>query len=622
MIHIVKSKQRKRNFLVYDLEWVPGTLEVRVIGVYDDKKGYRYYRTLESFLAGELTHSNRGRWFYAHAGGLADVQFVYQALKEYDLRNPGVYSLDASFSSSSAIIVKVRRGKQVWVFVDSYWLLRAKLKDIGEWIGQSKGLATDDDDPDEPGITDDEFERRLRKRKDWYANVDLYQLVDYNENDCTILHSAISQFQETLLSMKGQLQMTLASCAMQLFRRRYLTQDIATYDEINIKMRESYFASRVEVFDSEMDNGYYFDINSSFPFAMKQACPGQFAGRIYKIPDNDRFIFFTDCEIEVRDNYITPMPVRMKGRVFFPSGKWRALVSSVDLELLQREGGRINKVYETFLFHPFYDLANYAQDIYDKRKNSENEFEKVVYKLLLNSLYGKFAESPYKTKLLMNPPVTPIPFREEETSAMKMEMLYAGVWLQEQEVSIPHMSVAISSHITALARKTLYECLIQCREIHYCDTDGFSTTEEFSTGKELGELKLEKIVYSGKFLACKYYSLIGRVFNGKTGQWEDSSVFKAKGMSRLNATRFLKLLEGGSIEFERMSRLRENNRKQQWKPREQIIEKRMRIKSIYAKDFDYQKDSLPKRFTYPDGTTRPWHIDELNEMVGHDSLSK
>src|SRR5687768_12723103 len=74
-----KRREFIRDFLTYDLEWIPGTLQVRLVGVFDGSR-YRCYSSLEAFIANELTHKNRGKWFYAHAGGLADFQFVLEQL--------------------------------------------------------------------------------------------------------------------------------------------------------------------------------------------------------------------------------------------------------------------------------------------------------------------------------------------------------------------------------------------------------------------------------------------------------------------------------------------------------------------------------------------------------------
>ena len=45
------------------------------------------------------------------------------------------------FSGSSAIFLSVKIGNYQYHFVDSYWLLRDKLENIGKSMGQVKGLS-------------------------------------------------------------------------------------------------------------------------------------------------------------------------------------------------------------------------------------------------------------------------------------------------------------------------------------------------------------------------------------------------------------------------------------------------------------------------------------------------
>jgi len=397
MLTILRKKRQVRDFLTYDLEWIPGSLEVRMCGVYDGEQ-YRCYRSIDAFLHGELTHKNRGKWFYAHAGGLADIQFVFERIVEINSRDPSnpPYTVNASFSGSSAIIVKISRGRHTWIFVDSYWLLRDKLSNIGKWVGLDKGGLEE-----EEGLDDEDFDKFKEEKRRWFAEVPFDELRDYNERDCIILWRAINEFQIVLLELGGQLQMTLASSAMQLFRRKYLHRDINVGAYANHCSRDSYFASRVEVFQSKVKNSFYYDINSSFPYAMTFPCPGEYLGSYQKMPDHG--IYIADVSVSVPMANITPVPIRLGGRVFFPSGTWRSWLTSVDIELLLQEGGRIEKCHEVLRFDEFNDLSLYCTDLYTRRKNSTNEFEKIVYKLLLNCLYGKFAESPYKSQLMINP---------------------------------------------------------------------------------------------------------------------------------------------------------------------------------------------------------------------------
>lgn len=580
------------------MEWIPGTLEIRLIGVYD---GYRYraYRDIETFLDCELTSANQGKWFYAHAGGLADIQFIFEKFcRDKD------YQVEASFSGSSAIIVHVRRGHKVWHFVDSYWTFRDKLKNIARFIGMEKGNSEEADDPDEQGISEEEFIRRVEKKREWFRSVSIDLLRSYNEMDCIILWKALHQFQCSILEMGGQLQMTIASTSMHLFRRKYLHRNVETSKNVNSVARNAYFASRVEVFQTAVKDALYYDINSSFPFSMTTPCPGNFLGVTRgKFPKNPKRLYISDVEVEVPDIHCSTLPMRFKGRVFFPTGKWRGWFNNIDIDLLERLGGRIHKIHETYVFDSFDDLAMYSTDIYEKKKNARDDFEKIVYKYLLNNLYGKFAECEIKQKLIIDPDCTSNKY-----------MIMPGVWLEETKVDLPHVHVPISAHITSMSRRILYEFMAATEEFHYCDTDGFSTTGTLVTGKELGDLKLEKIIDNGYFIMPKLYMIDGLCIGGKD-EWKDMEYVKAKGFSRITAERFMRLLEGDSISYERMSRLRENIRRGTAKPTESTILKRIRIKNLHDTGFNPARHVIPKRFTYPDGHTRPWHVQELQNIL-------
>lgn len=548
-----------------------------MVGVYDER-GYRWYPTIKTFLDNELTHKNRGRWFYAHAGGLADIQFIFEHV--YNHRD---FEVDGKFSGSSCIIAKFRKGHKTWTFIDSYWLLREKLDTIGKWVGIDKGAK-------EARMTDE-------GAKEFYTNASLRELVEYNEKDCVILFEAIYSMQETLLEMGGQLQMTQAASAMNLFRRKYLKRDIETSPYINDELRHSYYASRVEVFARYANDAHYYDINSSFPYSMTKPCPGEFLGRCRDFPSYG--LYFADVSVRVPDTYLPPLPTRIGGRLFFPTGRWRGWYSGIDIELLEAQGGRVERVHRIYHFAPFDDLRAYAIDLYTRRKNATDPFSKVAYKLLLNSLYGKFAESPIKQSLYIDPDPDKIDYERDE-------QLLPGIWLVERQVAVPHIHVPISSHITANSRKALFEWMEQCREFHYCDTDGFSTTEFLSTGDELGQLKLEKWQEDAEYVAPKLYRQSGRILDGN--EWKPieetpSQGVKAKGFSRPSIEKFNMLKEGRPIYTTRMRRVREMARRGDSRPVEEIIAKRFKA-----------DEQVTKRFTYPDGETRPWHISEIKDL--------
>lgn len=564
MISVLTRPRRIRRYLVYDLEWVPHTLQIRMCGVYDGNR-YRWYTSIAQFVANELTSQNRGKWFYAHAGGLADFQFVLE-----NLLDSNDYQISASFSGSSAIIVHVRRGKNSWHFVDSYWLLRDSLRNIGKNIGIQKG--------------------NLEQSEEWYATASIDELRDYNEIDCLILYRAIQWFEDVLLTLGGELKMTVASCAMDLFRRRFLRSDIATSMRVNDTIRDAYYASRVEVIERHCQDSYYYDVNSSFPYAMTFPVPGDLIGT-YNRRMPDYGLYFADVEVTIPDNHLPCIPIRTGGRLFFPTGRVRGWYSHVDIDLLLQTGGRIERVYESMAFEPRTDLRDYAKTIYDLRTKSTG-FETVVLKYVLNSLYGKFAESDIKKGMLINP----------ETPQSMETMLLPGVFLVERRVPIPHMHVPISAFITAVARRTLYRFMGESSTVHYCDTDGFSTTDMYTDGTGLGALKLEKRVVEGEFIAAKVYDLLQALPDGVYGPLQH--IVRAKGFSRMDYEKFCRLRNGDEIEYTRMKRIQELMRKGAMRPTEYLVKKRLRT------------DAIPKRFFYPDGHSRPWHVSELESIDG------
>jgi hypothetical protein len=444
MLEPNKSKRKRRTFLAWDLEWYPGSYQLRMAGVFDGKR-YRYYTSIHDFLDRELNAHNNGSWFFAHAGGLADMAFVFEEIAKM----PNVV-VDARFSGSSAIIVEVQyRGFSFW-FVDSFWLLRDKLRKIGEALGILKG--------GEEG------------------NIDIYsapleELAIYNEQDCFILWTAIKQFEDLLWDLGGQLHMTIASCAMNLFRRVFLTETIKTSAVVNLWAGEAYHASRVEPFKPVCVDADYWDINSSFPYAMTFPAPGNVKAFRRSLPDHELYI--AECEITVPKMHLPPLPYRAGARVYYPTGSWRAWFTGVDLQLLLKRGGTIHKVHSVVEFHPNTDLKQYAETIYALRlaaQKAGNTYMALVLKYLMNSCYGKFSESETKQKLLVRPRSTRCPHDIRCPDDVCMRMLFPGAWILTEQVQIDHRHVPFAGHITAIARRTLEGFLVEAKDPYYSDS--------------------------------------------------------------------------------------------------------------------------------------------------------
>ena len=679
ILNPIVSDVTPRNFSVIDLEWVPADtlplpvntfveiegmregvriplpvgkrtsepLKLRLAAYYDQietsdyetdepakEERYECFTSVGDLLDAILTSDNRGRWFYAHAGGLSDMEFVLDDLlgdikghlaveagptvtvrmatdaqreigiTKHEDRGRGDFRIRASFSGSSAIIVHVSKGKNAWHFIDSYWLLRDKLSNIGKAIKIGKG--------DTP-LAIAFLKRRFGKDKlddlttpeleSFFRDAPIEVLTSYNKVDCEILWKAIAEFEREIISLGGQLQQTIASTGMNLFRRAYLKRTIYTSEKLNAIADKSYFASRVEVISRNCFDFWMYDINSSFPYSMTFPQPAGLIEIRTTLPDSDAedCIYIADVTIEVPDMVLPPVPYRLDGRVFFPIGRWRSWLTSTDIRLALQEGCTLHKVHEVYVFEPFMDLQGYATDIYAKRAAADNPFRKLVLKYLLNSLYGKYAESPIKQEMLINP---------DEIDRSVMQLLQPGIWLQEKEVPVAHRHVPISAHITAIARRTLYnfakECYRQGKPLYYCDTDSLGTKAYLPRDpKKLGALKLEKKLLWAEFIAPKIYRGEGfEVLDSGEIAEKPFQMTKAKGFSLGKAKgeawdKFEKIVGGDRIGVQRQIRMRELYRTGLTAPVDILV--------IKALTFEM----LSKRFQYPDGETRPWSVEEL-----------
>jgi hypothetical protein len=295
----------------------------------------------------------------------------------------------------------------------------------------------------------------------------------------------------------------------------------------------------------------------------------------------------------VPDQHLPPLPYRhaKTKKIFFPTGKWRSWFSSPDIELLFEAGCTLEKVHEAITFESRDDLAGYVFDIYARRRAEKDEFRRLVYKYLLNCLYGKFAEQNEKTTLWLHPMSVDCPHGGLHPGNSCVEELFPGAILVTDQVEVPHQHVPISTFTTAYSRRTLYRYMRPCTVVGYTDTDSLATSDLLPSSDALGAMKYEHSFKEGEFLRPKLYRLDYKV--------------KAKGFSRMTYQKFLQISQGGAIEVERMMRVREMLRKGELRPNEYVGPKELR------------PETMPKRsFSRKTGHSRPWNVKEIRAELG------
>jgi hypothetical protein len=88
--------------------------------------------------------------------------------------------------------------------------------------------------------------------------------IEYCIQDCKIVYEALLEIFETI----GDIKLTLASLAMFQFRYKYLPENIMFLDIVD-EFYESYYGGRTEAFKLGKTDSYVYDINSLYPFIMK-----------------------------------------------------------------------------------------------------------------------------------------------------------------------------------------------------------------------------------------------------------------------------------------------------------------------------------------------------------------
>lgn len=179
-------------------------------------------------------------------------------------------------------------------------------------------------------------------------------------------------------------------------------------DQIKEMIYKSYFGGRAEIFKlGTFRNLYKYDINSAYPsFLRLLRVPKSF--KVYKINKTfrkfdfvDENIYFIETDFSIsHSNLIGVLPYRMKsGYVIYPKrvkGYYFGIEAKYLNELCKLTAGNftIYKCLEINYKDEKVFPENFIEDIYKKRLElkKKNDVSEIVYKLGLNSLYGKLAQ--------------------------------------------------------------------------------------------------------------------------------------------------------------------------------------------------------------------------------------
>lgn len=258
--------------------------------------------------------------------------------------------------------------------------------------------------------------------------------------------------------------------------------------------------------------GLVFDVNSLYPSVMYDkplpyGTPLRFEGEYEKDEEYPLFIQHIKCGFELKEGFIPTIQVKkmrlwFKGNEYLKNSKGKddvdLYLTNIDLELFLKHYDLYEEEYvggwkfkqATGLFKDFIDKWTFI-------KNTSEGAVKALAKLMLNSLYGKFASNPDVTGK--------VPFLKVDGSC--------GFKVGEEDYKDPiytPMGIFITSwarHITITTAQSCYNRIIYCDtdSIHLEGTETPEAIQHIIDDKKLGHWAHETTFKQGKYLRQKTY---------------------------------------------------------------------------------------------------------------------
>ncbi|KAA0817065.1 DNA polymerase [Bacillus licheniformis] len=381
----------------------------------------------------------------------------------------------------------------------------------------------------------------------YFMNVDPLEpmLNDYLKNDCiSLYHILVKLINMSQLPIEEFLKCpTTASLALKVFKTAYPNDyEKAISTKIYRKegegefyekfIREGYYGGRTEVFVPKLKNGFHYDVNSLYPYIMKEhkfpvGRPTYLEGHKAKLmferwKKHQKGAGFIEVDVYVpEDIFIPPLPRKDKSdskyrsfkKLIFPVGNIHGVYTYDELGLALDMGCEIKKVYQGIHFNKteyiFKDFITY----FEKIKIESSGALKAFAKLMQNSLYGKFGMIRIRETML---PIDKIDICEEKGYPYIIrdnELIKGGKFILAQVPShAEYIQPHIAAYVTSLARILLYKSIMKQLEkgaVNYCDTDSIACQHPFDEDdiheSEYGKWKLEANVKKGLFIQPKLY---------------------------------------------------------------------------------------------------------------------
>lgn len=342
---------------------------------------------------------------------------------------------------------------------------------------------------------------------------------------------------------------TLPATAYNLWASRYFPGDVVEAPaEIRASARAAYHGGRTECFFiGERESVRVVDASSMFPWAMTEADFPLPWGAV-RMSRELELVAVARARIE-SELELPVLPYRSPQGTIYPNGRWADWYTGDELRYAASCGVKIKVLQGYHFLQSVRPFDSYVGAMY-KGKSSSRGPIRLLYKLMLNSLYGKFGQMGSRIN------VSTLAAFEKSGRSTEGVRIWNGLAIWRAEAPPPPWGNQIwAAMVTARARVRLHQMMTAVRDsggkILYCDTDSIM----YSGGNIVFPKKAAK---PGDFESRGIYSeilIVGKKEYGlRSGKvWE----LHAKGIPEKARADYLR---EGTATFDRPVRLLESGR--------------------------------------------------------------
>lgn len=512
-----KSREYPRHALWFDTETSPFTIDDKTEGDTLDF-GWACYRrrsrgnkwskpywfrfdSVESFWleVDELVNKKECLYMFAH-----NMSYDLPVLKTFTVLHREGWKLESAVIDSPPVILKYRKESRTLKFIDTLNIWRMRLTKLGKHIGIPKLIMP-------------------------AKNASVEEWDVYGKRDTEIIMEACIKWWAFLMDNElGGFASTLASQAMRTYRHKFMKEDLLIdSDPVALNMaRDAYHGGRTECwFIGELNQSLHLvDVNSMYPSVMREeAYPTQLLGVYTDVSKTDLDDFLEEhCVVaEVTVNTTEAVYSIMQDyKLIFPVGTFDVTLTTRELQYAITND-HIKLIRHVAVYKKANIFKSYIDYMYKKRQECVKKGDTIgakLYKLLMNSLYGKFGQRGrvYETvEQVITDEIKIYTEYDSETRTIINHRQFGGLhqaMIDEGESRDSHP--AIAAHVTADARLVLWRFIkiAGVDNVYYMDTDsllvnekGLANLKEHRDDTKLGYLDLEKSITRATIFGSKDY---------------------------------------------------------------------------------------------------------------------